>query len=72
MSSTHRRGASTLLCLLGLALLPATVSAHIVTGAGPGGGPHVRVWNSGDLTEIGGFFAYDPAFTGGVSWRPAT
>jgi large repetitive protein len=67
MSSTPRRGASTLLCLLGLALLPATVLAQIVTGAGPGGGPHVRVWNSVDLTEIAGFFAYDPAFTGGVS-----
>ena len=67
MSSAPRRGASTLLCLLGLALLPATASAQIVTGAGPGGGPHVRVWNSGDLTEIAGFFAYDAAFTGGVS-----
>ncbi len=72
MSSTPRRGASTLLCLLGLALLPATAAAQIVTGAGPGGGPHVRVWNDVDLSEIAGFFAYDPAFTGGVSWRPAT
>jgi large repetitive protein len=39
----------------------------IVTGAGPGGGPHVRVWNGADLTEIWGIFAYDPAFPGGVS-----
>ena len=114
---TPRRGVSPLLCLLGLALLPATVSAQIVTGSGPGsnatvrvidtdgtdrsflsypvgfdggttvalgdidgdgvrdiitgagpsGGPHVRVWNGVDLTEIGGFFAYDPPFPGGVS-----
>ena len=39
----------------------------IITGAGPGGGPHVRVWSGVDFTEIGGFFAYDPAFPGGVS-----
>jgi hypothetical protein len=41
--------------------------ADIITGAGPGGGPHVRVWNAADFTEIGGFFAYDPAFPGGVN-----
>jgi hypothetical protein len=29
----------------------------IITGAGPGGGPHVRIWNGTDLTELGGFFA---------------
>jgi hypothetical protein len=39
----------------------------IVTGPGPGGGPHVRVWSGADLSELAGFFAYDPAFGGGVS-----
>jgi hypothetical protein len=41
--------------------------ADIITGAGPGGGPHVRVWNATDFVEIGGFFATDPAFSGGVN-----
>jgi fibronectin-binding autotransporter adhesin len=38
---------------------------EIVTGAGPGGGPNVRVF-SGDGTPLGSFFAYDPNFHGGV------
>ena len=40
--------------------------AEIVTGAGSGGGPHVRIFN-GTGQAIGGFFAYDPAFHGGVN-----
>jgi len=44
--------------------------ADILTGAGPGGGPHVRLLHA-DGTEVaalpdGGFYAYGAAFTGGV------
>lgn len=42
----------------------------IITGAGPGGGPHVRIWTLGQdkhsWVELGGYFAYDGAFQGGV------
>ncbi len=43
--------------------------ADIVTGAGPGGGPHVRTYPStgdGGVRASTDFFAYDAAFTGGV------
>jgi fibronectin-binding autotransporter adhesin len=39
---------------------------EIITGAGEGGGPHVRVF-TGDGSPLGdGFMAYDTAFRGGV------
>lgn len=39
---------------------------EIVTGAGRGGGPHVRMFQI-DGTALGSFFAYDKKFTGGIS-----
>jgi hypothetical protein len=40
--------------------------AELVTGAGPGGGPHVQIWNPLTAASQGGFFAYAPSFRGGV------
>ena len=46
--------------------------AEIITGAGPGGGPHVRAFSlaGGSVVELASFFAYDPAFWAAVTWRP--
>jgi hypothetical protein len=38
----------------------------ILTGAGPGASPHVKVFNGQTLAEVHTFFAYDAAFAGGV------
>lgn len=38
----------------------------VITAAGPGGGPHVRVFDDFIAQPIAGFFAYDLAFTAGV------
>jgi hypothetical protein len=40
--------------------------ADIITGAGPGAGPHVKVFSGATLAEINSFFAYGAGFTGGV------
>lgn len=39
---------------------------EIITGAGPGGGPHVQIFTGGG-NNLGGFFAFDPGFRGGVT-----
>lgn len=41
--------------------------AQIITGAGPTGGPHVKVFKSQTQAELASFLAYDPSFTGGIS-----
>lgn len=40
---------------------------QIVTGAGPGGGPHVKIWKTDGRVWGGGFFAFDASESGGVS-----
>jgi uncharacterized repeat protein (TIGR01451 family) len=40
--------------------------ADIVTGAGAGAGPHVKVFDGRTGAEVRSFFAFGPAFTGGV------
>jgi membrane-associated phospholipid phosphatase len=44
-----------------------TGHCDIYTGAGPGGGPHVRVFDGQTGAPLASFFAYAPGFTGGVS-----
>jgi hypothetical protein len=51
--------------------LNADGTADIITGAGPGGGPHVRLFDGKTAQQlqqnaVGSFFPFDPSFTGGV------
>jgi fibronectin-binding autotransporter adhesin len=39
----------------------------VVTGAGPGGGPHIRAFSGKDAGVIANFFAFDPNYRGGVN-----
>ena len=42
---------------------------EIITGAGAGGGPHVKAFSraaNGAINTVGSFMAYDPSFRGGV------
>jgi hypothetical protein len=40
--------------------------ADIITGAGPGGSPHVKVVSGADLSLLDSFMAYSPYFNGGA------
>jgi len=39
----------------------------IIAGAGPSGGPEVRIFDGSNLNVLRSFFAYDQSFSGGVS-----
>jgi hypothetical protein len=40
--------------------------AAIVTGAGPGGGPHAQAFDGTSLRVLDSLFAYDPRYAGGI------
>jgi len=40
--------------------------SDVITGAGPGGGPHVQVFSGKDHKSLASFFAYEPTMTLGI------
>lgn len=48
-------------------LLNALGPPQIITGPGPNGGPHVKVFDSQTQAALASFLAYDPSFRGGIS-----
>jgi hypothetical protein len=47
--------------------LDGDLDDEVITGAGPGGAAHVRIFRSDGIATGAGFFAYDTAFHGGVN-----
>ena len=45
-------------------------TVEVIAAAGPGGGPHVKVFSvnttTGAVSDLASFFAFEPSFTGGV------
>lgn len=39
---------------------------EIITGTGPGGPAHIRLWHNGQSVSFEDFYAFDAAYTGGV------
>jgi hypothetical protein len=52
---------------LAAADLNADCRAEVITGAGPGGGPHVVVIDGNTGATLRSFYAFDPSFTGGIA-----
>lgn len=63
--NSHRKLFVTLLLSMSVVACPHALG-DIITGAGPGAGPHVKVFDSQSANELDSFFAYDVNFSGGV------